>query len=72
MLLFNSAMIAQKATRDTQGVAVMTQKKNGYVQRVRPYREGELANPHRYRTKGLPAAGMLPREEDLGEQMTLA
>ena len=72
MLLFNSAMIAQKATRDTQGVAVMTQKKNCYVQRVRPYREGELANPHRYRTKGLPAAGMLPREEDLGEQMTLA
>ena len=72
MLLFNSAMIAQKATRDTQGVAVMTQKKNCYVAQVRPYWEGELANPHRYRTKGLPAAGMLPREEDLGEQMTLA
>lgn len=72
MLLFHSAMIAQKTTRDTQGVAVMTQKKSCYVAQVRPYQEGELANPHRYRTKGLPAAGMLPREEDLGEQMTLA
>ena len=28
-------------------------------------------NPHRYRTKTLPAAGFLLRGEDLGEQMTL-
>ncbi len=70
-LLFNSAMIAPKATRDSQGVAVMAQKKNCRLEKVLPYREGELANPHRYRTKTLPAAGALPREEDLGEQMSL-
>lgn len=71
-LLFRSAMINEKATRDTQGVAVMTQKKNAVLQSVTRYEEGRFANPHRFRSKNLPAAGMLPREEDLGEQMTLA
>ena len=70
-LLFNSAMIAPKATRDSQGVAVMTQKKNCRLEKVALYTEGDLANPHRYRTKTLPAAGALPREEDFGEQMSL-
>ena len=70
-LLFNSAMISPKTTRDSQGVAVMTQKKNCRVEKVAPYIDGSLANPHRYRTKTLPAAGALPREEDFGEQMTL-
>lgn len=70
-LLFNSAMIAPKTTRDSQGVAVMTQKKNCFVERVVPFKDGDLANPHRYRTKTLPAAGMFPREEDMGEQMSL-
>ena len=69
-LLFNTAMIASKSTRDSQGVAVMTQKKNCVLVKALPYKEGELANPHRYRTKTLPAAGMLPREEDFGEQMS--
>ena len=48
----------------------MTQKKNCVLVKALPYKEGELANPHRYRTKTLPAAGMLPREEDFGEQMS--
>ena len=69
-LLFNTATIASKSTRDSQGVAVMTQKKNCVLVKALPYKEGELANPHRYRTKTLPAAGMLPREEDFGEQMS--
>ena len=33
--------------------------------------ELELANPHRYRVRTLPAAGALLREEDTAEQMTL-
>ncbi len=71
-LIFNPAMIAVKATRDNQGVAVMTLKKNGFVEKVEPLTEQSFVNPNRYRTKTLPAAGAVVREEDLGEQLTLA
>lgn len=71
MLLANAGAVSSKATRATQGVAVMTQKKNHRVASVKPFSEGMLANPHRFRTKTLPAAGMMPREEDYGEQLTL-
>ncbi|WP_306576124.1 DNA gyrase subunit A [Anaerotruncus massiliensis (ex Togo et al. 2019)] len=71
MLLANAGAVSSKATRTTQGVAVMTQKKNHRVASVKPFSEGMLANPHRFRTKTLPAAGMMPREEDYGEQLTL-
>ena len=57
-LLFNSAMIAPKSTRDTQGVAVLTVKKNHFLESVAPFDENMLANPHRYRTKTLPSAGI--------------
>lgn len=71
-LIFNPAMIAVKATRDNQGVAVMTLKKNGFVEKVELLTEQSFVNPNRYRTKTLPAAGGIVREEDLGEQLTLA
>ena len=70
-LIFNPAMIASKTTRDNHGVAVMTLKKNGFVEKVEPLQENTFVSPHRYRTKTLPAAGMTVREEDLGEQLTL-
>ena len=70
-LLFHSAMILPKTTRDTQGVAVMTLKKNQYLEKVEPYVEGMFQNPHRFRSKSLPAAGALMREEDYGEQLSL-
>ncbi len=70
-LLFNSAMIAVKTTRDTQGVAVFTLKKGHFLESVVEFAEGMLANPYRYRTKTLPSAGMKLREEDQGEQLSL-
>ncbi|MDD6033875.1 MAG: DNA topoisomerase (ATP-hydrolyzing) subunit A [Oscillospiraceae bacterium] len=70
-LIFNPDMIAAKATRDNQGVAVMTLKKNGRVESVTPLTETTFVNPHRYRTKTIPAAGALLRQEDLGEQLSL-
>ena len=70
-LLFHCAVILPKTTRDTQGVAVMTLKKNHFVEKVERYAEGMFANPHRFRTKTLPAAGALMREEDFGEQLSL-
>ncbi len=70
-LLFHSGMIAAKATRSTQGVQVMTLKKNHYVESVQPYTENLFANPQRFRTKTLPSTGALMREEDWGEQLKL-
>ena len=64
-------MIAPKSTRDTQGVAVLTVKKNHFLESVAPFDENMLANPHRYRTKTLPSAGIKLREEDAGEQLSL-
>lgn len=70
-LLVNTGAISPKSTKDTQGVSVMTLKKGHRVQSVKQYIEGMLTNPKRYRTKTLPAAGMLLSPEDMGEQMTL-
>ena len=38
---------------------------------VRPAAELEIADPHRYRVRTLPAVGALLRDEDAAEQMTL-
>ena len=70
-LLFNSGAISSKNTKNTQGVQVLTLKKNKYLVDVKKYTEGKFANPKRYRTKNLPAAGALLANEDVGEQMTL-
>ncbi len=70
-LLFHSSMLLPKTTKNTQGVAVMTLKKNNFVVSAEPFDENTFANPHRYRTRTLPAAGALVREEDLGEQLKL-
>lgn len=71
MLLLHSGAIAGKATKNTQGVAVMTLKKNARLQTVKPYEAGSMSGEHRYRTKTLPSTGAMPRAEDLGEQLTL-
>lgn len=72
MLLFNTAVISPKTTKDTQGVGVMTMKKGQRLIGVRPYVEGEFSKPHRYRTKNLPALGSMPLPEDTaGEQLSL-
>lgn len=70
-LLFNSAVINLKTTKNTQGVSVMTLKKNNIIESVVPYQEGMLTNPHRYRTKNIPAAGTTVKADDIGEQLTL-
>ncbi|RGB64682.1 DNA gyrase subunit A [Provencibacterium massiliense] len=71
MLIVDSGAISSKTTKNTQGVAVMTLRKNAFVERVVPFNPEMVANEHRFRTKNLPAAGALPRAEDVGEQLTL-
>ncbi len=71
MLLVHTGAVPVKATRSTQGVAVMTLRRNARLARAVPYREGMLKKPERYRKK-IPASGSLPApEETEGEQLTL-
>ena len=72
VLLFNTASLMPKATRSTQGVGVMSLKKNAKVQQVLPFADSGIVKPARFRTRTLPAAGALLRPEDVGEtQMSL-
>lgn len=70
-LLFDTAMVGEKSTKNTQGIQVMTIKKNHFVTSVVEFDENTLANPHRFRTKALPSTGSIVREEDEGEQLKL-
>lgn len=68
MLLLHTGALHTKATRSTQGVAVMTLKRGHRLMRMETYRENTFAKPNRYRTKSLPAAGALPTPEDAKAQ----
>jgi len=70
LLLVHSGAVASKAARDTQGVSVMTLRKNAVVEAVKPYVEGMLSNEHRFRSRNLPAAGASPKDGDVYEQIT--
>ncbi len=67
VLIIDSAVVSAKSTRDTAGVAVMTQKRGARLISMRPFKPGDIGGDHRYRTRTLPAAGALPREEDVLE-----
>ena len=72
MLLVNTAMLQPKPTRNTQGVSVMSIKKNHKLEKACLLNASGVTNPPRYRTRNLPAAGALLKEEDLPDkQLTL-
>ncbi len=68
MLLIHTGVLALKATRTTQGMAVIKLKKGQQLIGVRAYAEGTFVKPQRYRTRSLPALGALPTGEDKGEE----
>ena len=68
-LLVNTAMIAPKTTKNTQGVAAMTIRKGHRVANAVIFNEDMLKDSHRYRTRNLPAAGKLPAADEEGEQL---
>ncbi|MDK2813146.1 MAG: gyrase subunit [Clostridiales bacterium] len=71
LLLVHTSLIAEKVTRNSIGVSVISLKKNARIESVRTAAELELANDHRYRVRTLPAAGALLRSEDVAEQISL-
>ncbi len=71
-LVVNTALLAPKTTRATQGVAVLSLKRGQKVVSAALLEDSGLSNPARYRTRTLPAAGALLRDEDLPQkQLTL-
>lgn len=72
VLIINTAALAPKSSRGTQGVAVMTLKKNQKVVKASLFSESGLPNPSRYRVRTLPAAGALLRlTDEKTDQLTL-
>ena len=64
ILIVNTAQLQSKTTRSAQGVAVMALKKNQQVTQACLLSESGIENVVRYRTRTLPAAGALIKEED--------
>ena len=71
-VIFNSAALAPKTTRATQGVGVMTLKPKWRVAAAKSLAGSGIVNISRYRSRSLPVVGALLKPEDKGEeQMTL-
>ena len=71
-MIFHTASLNPKTTRNTQGVNVMTLKPKYRVEKVLPLDQTSIVNIARYRARSLPIAGALLKEEDRGEeQLTL-
>ena len=67
-LIFSTAQLLPKTTRNTQGVAVMTLKKKAVVNAALLLEQSGIENQSRYRTKTIPAAGALLKAEDMQEK----
>ena len=67
-LIFSTAQLAPKSTRSTQGVAVLTLKKKATLHKAALLENSGIVNASRYRTRSLPAAGALLKEEDREEK----
>jgi len=71
-LIFNTSAVAEKTTKNTQGVSVMTPKKGSVVSDLMLLSEASIKNVSYYRTKNIPAKGSFLKEEDAGfEQISL-
>ena len=66
--IFSTAQLLPKTTRNTQGVAVLTLKKKATLQNALLLSESGITNESRYRTKTIPSAGALLKEEDASEK----
>lgn len=70
-LVVNTSQISEKTTKNSAGIQVQTLKKNQYIKTVKPAAEAQFANPAKYKTKNIPAAGSFLKEEDIAQQLTL-
>ena len=67
-LIFSTAQLLPKTTRNTQGVAVLSLKKEAVLSSVTALEQSGIENQSRYRTKAIPATGALLKPEDMQEK----
>ena len=66
--IFSTAQLLPKTTRNTQGVAVLTLKKKAVLENALLLTESGIVNESRYRTRTIPSAGAILKEEDSPEK----
>ncbi|MEI6603044.1 MAG: DNA topoisomerase (ATP-hydrolyzing) subunit A [Clostridia bacterium] len=72
VLIFNTALIASKTTKSTQGVQVLKSKKGSFMSSVQTISESGLVNLSYYRVKSIPGTGSYLRDQDIEDkQITL-
>ncbi len=69
-MIFSTAQLTPKTTRNTQGVAVMSLKKKAVLSDAVLLERSGIVNQSRYRVKTLPSAGALLKPEDSPEKQT--
>ena len=67
-VIFSTAQLLPKTTKNTQGVAVMSLKKKAALTNAVLLTESGIVNESRYRSKTIPNAGALLKEEDAAEK----
>ncbi len=70
-LMFNTALLLPKATRDSQGVQVMNLRKKAVLASAISVADDERENLEKYRSKSVPAAGKPAKELGDTNQLTL-
>ncbi|MBQ3181161.1 MAG: topoisomerase IV, partial [Clostridia bacterium] len=72
VLIFDTSKVAEKSTRSTQGVSVLTPKKGSTLKKICTLDEVSFTDFDYYRTKNIPARGAYLKDDDLsGEQISL-
>ena len=68
VLLFNTALLAPKASSVSQGVAVLTIKRNRKLTHASTVEEAGISDLTRYRVRSVPAIGAIIKEEDTPQE----
>ena len=68
VVVFSTALLLPKTTRNTIGVNVMSLKKKAGVSHVALLEQSGIVNVSRYRCRTIPTAGALLKEEDAAEK----
>ena len=67
-VIFSTAQLLPKTTRNTIGVSVVSLKKKAAVSQVQPVQNSGIVNQSRYRSRTIPAAGAPLKPEDAPEK----
>ena len=67
-LVVSTALMSPKTNRNTIGVSVLTLRKKAVLDRVLTLDDSGIVNAARYRSKNIPAAGAVLKDEDVSQK----